>query len=128
VASNDMDRRMVLVQHELPMADSAQRRLTLAELKQELEGLDDRTRRKALLLVGALAAQGSMLGATRGQSMSLQVHRSADRLRIVARGGHDLPVDFWDVVGGAAATAFADDWQIERDRMGARFDIKRIDS
>jgi hypothetical protein len=128
VASNDTDGRTVLAQHELPMADSAKQRAALAQVKQSLEGLDDRTRRKGLLLVAALAAQGSMLSPRSGQSMRLQIDRLPDRLRIVANAGEDLPVDFWDVVGGAAATAFADDWQVERDRSGAWFDIKRIGS
>jgi hypothetical protein len=128
VASNDTDGRTVLAQHELPMADSAKQRAALAQVKLSLEGLDDRTRRKGLLLVAALAAQGSMLSPRSGQSMRLQIDRLPDRLRIVASAGEDLPVDFWDVVGGAAATAFADDWQVERDRSGAWFDIKRIGS
>jgi hypothetical protein len=108
------------------MADSAKREGALAEVKQSLEGLDDRTRRKGLLLVTALATQGSMLSPKSGQSMRVQIHRLPDRLRIVASASEDLPVTFWDVVGGAAATAFADDWQIERDRLGAWFDIKQI--
>jgi hypothetical protein len=128
VPSNDTDRRTALAQHELPMADSAMQGAALAEVKQSLEGLDDRTRRKGLLLVSALAAQCSMLCPRSGQSMSVQIHRLPDRLRIVASASEDLPVDFWDVVGGAAATAFADDWQIERDRLGAWFDIKQLGS
>jgi hypothetical protein len=124
VASNDTERRTA--QHELPLADSAEHRAALAEVKQSLEGLDDRTRRKALLLITALAAQGSVLSPRRGQSLRLQLDRLPDRLRIVASASEDLPVDFWDVVGGAAATAFADDWQVARDRLGAWFDIKRI--
>jgi hypothetical protein len=128
VAPIDTDRR-TLAEHELPMADSAEQRAALAEVRESLEGLDDRTRRKGLLLISALATQGSMLSATGGQSMRLEIDRSPDRLRIVASVSEDaLPVAFWDVVGGAAATAFADDWQIERDRLGACFDIKRIGS
>ena len=123
---NDTDRRTVLAEHELPMADSAKQRAALARVKQSLEGLDDRTRRKGLLLVTALVAQGSVSPRS-GQSMRVQINRFPDRLRIVASAGEELPVDFWDVVGGAAATAFADDWQIERDRLGAWFDIKSAD-
>jgi hypothetical protein len=68
VASNDTDRRTA--QHELPMADSAEQRGALAEVKESLEGLDDRTRRKGLLLVTALVTQGSMLGVRSDPSMS----------------------------------------------------------
>jgi hypothetical protein len=128
VLANDTDRRTVFGQHELPMADSAEQRAALAQVKQSLEGLDDRTQRKGLLLVTALAAQGAMLSARRSQSMRLQIDRFPDRLHVVARAGEGLPVDFWEVVGGAAATAFADDWQIDRDRLGAWFEIGRIGS
>jgi hypothetical protein len=125
----DTDRRTVLAHHELPMADSAEQRAALAEVTQHLEGLDDRTRRKALLLVSALVVQGSMLSREIGETMRLRIDRFPDRLRIVASAGHDvLSVDFWNVVGGAAATAFADDWEIERDRSGAWFDIERVAS
>jgi hypothetical protein len=116
----------VLAEHQLPLADSSAQRAALAEVKQSLEGLDDRTRRKGLLLVTALAAQGSMLSPESGRAMTVYIDRSEERLRIVASAGDELPVDFWDVVGGAAATAFADDWQIERDRSGAWFEISRI--
>jgi hypothetical protein len=127
VARFDTDRRTVLGQHELPMAASAEQRAVLAEVKQRLEGLDDRTRRKALLLVSALALQGSMLSRKSGQSMSLQIDHHPDGLRIVASAREDvLSTAFWDVVGGAAATAFADDWEIEPDRSGAWFEIHRI--
>jgi hypothetical protein len=124
VASNDTDRRAVLTHHELPLAGSAEQMAALAEIKQRLEGLDDRTRRKGLLLVTALAAQGAMLSPSGGKSMTIQIDSYPGCLRIVASAGGELPVDFWDVVGGAAATAFADDWQIERDRSGAWFDIR----
>ena len=129
MASIDTDRRTVLAQHELPLADPAKQRAALSEVKQSLEGLDDRTRRKGLLLVTALAVQCSMLSPRTGQSMRLQIDRYADRLRIVVSASEGiLPVAFWDVVGGAAATVFADDWQIERDHSGAWFDIERIGS
>ena len=130
MASIDTDRRTVLAQHGAAPGEPRQATgRTAQEVKQSLEGLDDRIRWKGLLLVTALAVQCSMLSPRSGQSMRLQINRYADRLRIVASASEGtLPVAFWDVVGGAAATVFADDWQIERDHSGAWFDIERIGS
>jgi hypothetical protein len=126
VATTDMDRRTVLAR-ELLGTDPGEQRAVLAEVKLSLEGLDDRTRRKGLLLVTALAVQWSLLRPSRGQTMRLQVEHSPDRLRIVASASMDaLPPQFWETVGGAAATAFADSW--EWGRSGAWFDIERISS
>lgn len=127
MASTDMDHRTVLARHELLGTDPGEHRAVLAEVKQSLEGLDDRTRRKGLLLVSALADQWSWLRPRPGQTMGLRIDCSPDRLRVVARASEDaLPLEFWEVVGGAAATAFADSW--ERDRSGAWFDIERLSS
>ncbi len=41
---------------------------------------------------------------------------------------HTLPAAFWEVVGGAAAAVFADDWRMARDSSGAWFEIGHIDA
>jgi hypothetical protein len=127
VAPTDIDRRTVLTRHELLGADPRGHRAVLDEVKGSLEDLDDRTRRKGMLLVSALAVQWSALTPGPGEKMMLRIDRDPDRLRIAASASEDaLPVAFWEVVGGAAGTAFADSCEIAPDRSGAWFDIERI--
>ena len=126
MAPADMDSRTVLTRFELLGADPREHAAILEEVKGSLEGLDDRTRRKGMLLVSALAVQWSALPPGPGDRMTLRIDRSPDGLRIEASASEGaLPVAFWEVVGGAAAAVFADRWEMARDGSGAWFEIAR---
>ena len=129
MAPTEMERGTLLARHELRGADPREHRAVLDEVKRSLQDLDARTRRKAQLLVTALAIQWSTLMPGPKEKMKLRFDVAPDRLRIAATASERaMPVAFWEVVGGAAATAFADHWEMARDGSGAWFDIERISS
>jgi hypothetical protein len=124
MATIDMDGRTALARHELLGGYPSGRKAMLDQVRQSLDGVDERTRRKGLLLVTALADQWSALATGGEQKLSLRIDRLRDRVHITASAsGGAVPVMFWEVIGGAAAAAFADDWETERDGSGAWFDI-----
>ena len=130
MAPTDMDlRTTVHARYELLGADPRGHEAVLDEVERDLEGLDDRTCRKGMLLISALAVQWSALMPAPEERMMLRIDRAPDRLRIVASASEDsLPAAFWEVVGGAAAAVFADDWRMARDSSGAWFEIGHIDA
>ena len=128
MAPADMDRRTTVpARYEVRGANPSGHRAVLDEVKGDLVGLDERTRRKGMLLVSALTVQWSALPPKPGDRMVLRIDRAPDRLRITASASEAVvPVAWWEVVGGAAATVFADRWQMARDGSGAWFDIEQL--
>lgn len=127
MASQDKDRREpVLTKYELD-PDARRLRDDLDEVAEGLVGLDGRTRRKALLLVGALAEHWSRQRPQPEERMSLRIVRSADGLRIAASAERSaLPHGFWEAVGQAVVPGLADRWGTEPlEQSGAWFLIDR---
>ena len=127
MASQDKDRREpVLTKYELD-PDARRLRDDLDEVAEGLVGLDGRTRRKALLLVGALAEQWSRQRPEPEERMSLRIVRSAEGLRIAASAERSaLPQGFWEALGQAVVPGLADSWGTELgEQSGAWFLIAR---
>lgn len=121
MASSDKDRRApVLSQHEL-QADPLLLRDILREVYESLADadLDGRTRRKAVLLVAALADHWSRRADE--DRIDLEIERTPVRLRVTATASEGGL--FWQEVGRAAAPGLADSWGVNRERSGAWFEI-----
>ena len=112
--SHDTERRApVLTRHEI-QADTRALRKVLSEVEQGLDGIAGSTRRTMLLLVGALADQWSRPFPPKEQSMTLEIDRFSDRLRLEAFSNEELPEGFWLGVGTSAAPGLADRWGVDR--------------
>jgi len=125
LASEDEDRREpVLAQHEI-QADPRALRRVLNEVERDLEGLSGRTRRKAVLLVAALADHWLRLTPDKSALMKVDIERSSTHLRIVASASDEtLPQDFWEQVGHAVVVGLVDSWGVDRrGRSGAWFEV-----
>jgi len=125
LASDDADRREpVLAQHEIEADPRALRRV-LNEVEHGLSGINGRTRRKAVLLVAALADHWLRLTPDKSALMRVEIERSQTHLRIVASASDEaLPQRFWERVGHAVAVGLVDSWGIDRrGRHGAWFEV-----
>ena len=107
MAANDMDRRAPLLAHHHLRADPRLLRELLHEVEGSLGAVDGRARRKATLLVAALAERWTRGAPDAGDRILLELERSPIRLRITATA-EGLPAAFWEAVGASTAAGLAD--------------------
>jgi len=126
MVSIDPDRRApTLARHELA-ADPRMLRSALRQVERNLGEVGLTTRRKLMLLIGALANEWTDQCSWQiAPTMVLDVEQLSDRVRVEAFSHATLPDDFWSRLGTAVAPGRAAHWGVERrGQSGVWFEIE----